>query len=68
MAEDLRTYRTSRKRRRCDSFGWNCRKWIEQGERYLRAALPPNSDLGNKHWWTMNICKGCMSLEDLNNV
>jgi hypothetical protein len=59
---------TARTRKRCTEDRWNCRNWIEPGEVYLRVALPPGSDLGNTGWWTMNICKGCMYLRELNDA
>ena len=64
--ESLKTFRTARTRKPCQR--WACYKTIWPGQRYLRAALPPNSDMGNVGWWTMNICQACMSLEDLNRM
>lgn len=47
MRESLLTWRTARKRHRCEF----CREPIEPGERYVSAALPPNTDVGNVGWW-----------------
>lgn len=46
--------------KRCDrpSSGCNkpdCTGWIEPGERFVRGALPPHSDLGNQGWWVLNF-------------
>ncbi len=65
MAEEsLKSYRTARIRKYCENSAMRPPfHHIEPGERYLRAALPPNSDIGNIGWWTMNICKRCMTPE-----
>jgi hypothetical protein len=45
----LYTERRARKAHRCT----RCRTWIQPGETYVRAALPPRSDPFNSdHWWT----------------
>lgn len=61
--ESLWTYRTARTRKFCEGTHRAPFHYIESGERYLRVALPPNSDVGNIGWWTMNICKRCMTPE-----
>lgn len=61
--EPLKSYHTARIRKYCEDTHRPPFHHIEPGERYLRTALPPNSELGNEHWWTMNICKSCMTPE-----
>ncbi|GIJ10752.1 hypothetical protein ACFFMR_18980 [Micromonospora andamanensis] len=59
MAE-IRTIRTARKPHRCDTdTGHRCRTTIQPGQRYLIAAMPPNSELGNTGWWVVKICQPC---------
>jgi hypothetical protein len=59
MAE-LRTFRTARTRKQCDGDVYNLHM-IEPGERYLRTSIPPGSNLGNEHWWTMATCWECLT-------
>jgi hypothetical protein len=62
MAE-LKTFRRSKVLRRCE--GWQCKNWILPCDVYLRTSIPPfRGDMGNEHWWTMIVCKLCMSTED----
>jgi hypothetical protein len=42
----LLAWRTARKPHRCEF----CREVIQPGERYVTAALPPDSDIGNRTW------------------
>lgn len=52
----MQQYRTARTAKPCDDF-LGCSRGIKPGERYERAVATPNdSDLGNTHWWTLNIC------------
>ncbi|WP_181785600.1 hypothetical protein [Streptomyces phytophilus] len=63
MSLELRTYRTARKAKRCDMHG--CYRTIQRGDRYLRTSLPPQVDPNSSdHWWSLNVCAGCMSPED----
>jgi len=56
----LYSIQVARKRYRCEHGGYECpgvypicSGWIEPGERYVRASLPPGSDMGNTSWWTL---------------
>lgn len=40
---------TAHKTHKCDA----CRKPIRPGQRYKRAATPPDSELGNDKWWVI---------------
>ena len=63
MSLALRTYRTARTAKRCDQLG--CYGRIRPGDRYLRTSLPPQVDVNSSdHWWSMNICVGCLSDDD----
>lgn len=42
----------SRKDRRCGS----CGEEIPKGSMYVRHALPPSSELGNRHWMVIHSC------------
>lgn len=60
------TLRKARKRYRCDHDGhhsWASPLYIEPGDDYFRASLPPHSEIGNEHWWTMRLCWGCAPVE-----
>jgi hypothetical protein len=51
---ELRKERTARKRHRCEDF--QCKGWIEPGQRYVDSALTPNdNDIGNLGWWHAKV-------------
>lgn len=50
---------TARRRHRCDGHLALDRHDIEPGEKYVRAALPPHSELGNETWWSSKLCLDC---------
>lgn len=57
---------TARKRYRCDHemhTTWASPEWIEPGDVYFRAALPPGSEFGYERWMTMRLCWGCAPVE-----
>jgi uroporphyrinogen-III decarboxylase len=48
--------RTARVQHVCDG----CRRFIEEGERYLEHVAAPGHDLlGNTHWWRTAECADC---------
>jgi len=58
VSDALRTTRRARKRYRCEwefhTPGEVCRRFIEPGELYVRAALPPGMEPNyGGGWWTM---------------
>lgn len=58
--EEYLTVHKARRPHRCETDrGAPCRQTIPAGERYTMAKLPPDSDIGNDHWWRMRICQTC---------
>jgi hypothetical protein len=48
----LLSWRTARKQYSCEF----CARRIKPGERYVSAALPPRTDIGNDGWWHSASC------------
>jgi hypothetical protein len=48
----LYTEQAARRDYRC---GRECGEPIKAGTRYVRAALPPGSEMGNTGWWVMRL-------------
>lgn len=52
LGPGIHLVRRARKDYRCDS----CGERLVGGEPYVRHALPPNSELGNRSWWILRSC------------
>lgn len=50
---ELYTERIARKEHKCD---WGCGTPIRRGQRYVRAAAPPWTEVNESaHWWTIAL-------------
>lgn len=62
----LHVERTARKRYRCDNQ--HCEPYphgreslfIQPGDRYVLASLPPDTDVGNTTWWHARFHVDCI--------